>query len=276
MNVDDRRAPKISKDSVREFWNRASCGEELLLQAADERGFQEQARLRYELEPYIHPFARFGEGAGRDVLEVGVGLGADHEQWARAGARLHGIDLTPRAVELATRRLRQLGLSSDIRVGDAERLAFPDGSFDIVYSWGVIHHSPDTPAAVREIHRVLRPGGVARVMIYNKWSMIGLMLWLRYALLRGRPWRPLAEVYSEHLESPGTKAYTPAEAKAMFRNFYSCSVETVMTHGDLLEGGAGQRHRGMLLDVARRVWPRPLIRAAVPRAGLFMLIEARK
>ena len=83
-------------------------------------------------------------------------------------------------------------------------------------------------------------------------------------------------MYDEHLESPGTKAYTPAQARAMFSMFKACAVETVMTHGDLLEGQAGQRHQGILLSLARKVWPRWLIRRLAPRAGLFMLIEAHK
>ena len=264
------------KSAVHDFWNRASCGEELLLDGRDLAGFELQARRRYQLEPYIRDFARFDEGAGRDVLEIGVGLGADHEQWARSGARLCGIDLTPRAIQATTERFRQIGLTSELGVGDAEQLPFADASFDIVYSWGVIHHSPDTPAAVREIHRVLRAGGIARVMVYNKRSIIGLMLWTRYALLRGMPWKSLTDIYSQHLESPGTKAYTKAQGKELFAAFSDCTVRTVLTHGDLLESDAGQRHRGPLLSIARRLWPRALIRSVTPHAGLFMLIEARK
>ncbi len=264
------------KQAVRDFWNQASCGEELYLSALDVAGFDAHMLKRYELEPYIVDFAKFSSSRGKHVLEIGVGLGADHQQFAQAGAHLSGIDLTERAVLRTTERFRLNGLASDLRVGDAEHLPFFNNTFDVVYSWGVIHHSPDTPAAVREIHRVLREGGVARVMIYNYWSIIGLMLWLRYALMRGRPWQGLTQMYDEHLESPGTKAYTPSQARAMFSMFKSVTVDTVMTHGDLLEGQAGQRHQGILLSLARKVWPRWLIRRIAPRAGLFMLIEAHK
>jgi ubiquinone/menaquinone biosynthesis C-methylase UbiE len=149
---------------------------------------------RYELEPYILRFADFSTWSGRDVLEIGVGLGADHQRFAEAGATLHGIALTPRAVEHTQRRLRAFDLSSSLAVGDGEHLAFPDGGFDLVYSWGVIHHSPDTAAAAREIHRVLKPGGTAKVMIFHTWSMVGFMLWVRYALLRAKPWRTLRSI----------------------------------------------------------------------------------
>ena len=191
----------IQKERVRDFWDEAACGEELLLPSFDAAGFDLQAKERYRLEPYIISFAGFDEAKGLDVLEIGVGLGADHENFARAGANLCGIDLTPRAVDATRERFKILKLQSDLRVGDAESLPFSDDQFDFVYSWGVIHHSPDTGAAAREIIRVLKPGGQFRVMIYHKWSLVGFMLWLRYALLRGKPLTSLAQIYSQYLES---------------------------------------------------------------------------
>lgn len=121
------------------------------------------------------------------MLEIRVGLGADHQRFAEAGAELWGIDLTERAVEHTYKRMSCFGLSSYLAVGDAEALDFPENTFDRIYSWGVLHHSPDTPKAVSEALRVLRPGGRGSIMIYNKWSMVGVMLWLRYALLGLRP-----------------------------------------------------------------------------------------
>jgi hypothetical protein len=123
---------------------------------------------------------------------------------------------------------------------------------------------------------VLKPGGLAKVMIYHKWSMVGLMLWVRYALLAGRPWRSLTSVYSQHLESPGTKAYSRHEARQMFGRFKTVHIETVLSHADLLSSDAGQRHRGSALSIARKLWPRWLIRTVLPRCGLFMLITAHK
>jgi ubiquinone/menaquinone biosynthesis C-methylase UbiE len=264
------------KELVRDFWDKASCGELLYLPQSDREGYEAQARMRENLEPYIAGFADFGGARGLRVLEVGVGLGADHQRFAESGAELCGVDLTLRAVEHTRRRLAAFGLKSQIDVGDAEDLRFPDESFDRVYSWGVLHHSPDTKRAVEEVRRVLRRGGEARIMIYHKWSLVGLMLWTRYGLLQLRPWRSLAEIYAAHLESPGTKAYTVAEARAMFAAFANVHIHTVLTHGDLLESGAGQRHSGPLLSIARRVWPRWLLRRIVPGMGLFMLIVATK
>jgi len=264
------------KQAVRDFWNDAACGERLYLSGTDRRAYEGQSRVRYELEPYIPDFASFSASEGLRVLEIGIGLGADHQRFAEEGALLWGLDLTQRAVEHTHRRLAAFGLESRLFVGDAERLPFKDGVFDVVYSWGALHHTPDTPAAVGEVRRVLRTGGRARAMIYHRWSLVGIMLWTRYALLRARPWRSLAYVYAHHLESPGTKAYSVKEARELFSGFSEVNIRTVLTHGDLLESEAGQRHRGFLLSCARRIWPRSLIRRLFPGAGLFMLIDARK
>ncbi|MFL5482609.1 MAG: class I SAM-dependent methyltransferase [Gemmatimonadaceae bacterium] len=264
------------KELVREFWDEAACGEDLYLRGSDVASYELQAKQRYELEPYISEFAEFDAAKGKRVLEIGVGLGADHQRFAEAGAELCGIDLTARAVDHTRRRLSAYGLTSNVKIGDAERLEFPTGYFDRVYSWGVLHHSPATPDAVSEVWRVLKPGGKAHIMIYHKWSLVGLMLWVRYALLRLRPWLSLREVYARYLESPGTKAYTVREAKQLFSQFRAVEVATVLTHGDLLESQAGQRHNGPLLSIARRIWPRAGLRRFARNLGLFMLIRATK
>ena len=265
------------KVQLRDYWQASPCGE-IYGQGEELQERLERHRLeRYRLEPYIFDFAKFEEGAGRDVLEIGVGMGADHLEWARNRPRsLTGVDLTPAAIAYTRSRLSQQGLTSDLRVGDAEALPFPDASFDIVYSWGVLHHSPDTPKAISEALRVLRPGGIARVMIYHTYSITGYMLWFRYALMQGRPFRSLTDIYSEHLESPGTKAYTKVEAAEMFRGVRSAAINVILGSGDLLEGSAGQRHQGALLTIAKRIWPRKLIRTFLPGHGLFLTIEAVK
>jgi len=265
-----------NKEEVKLFWNSASCGEDLYLQNVNLAGYQEQLRKRYELEPYIIKFAKFDGSAGKKVLEIGVGLGADHQKFAESGAVLHGIDLTNRSISHTQKRFAMLDLKSDLKVGDAEALNFPDSTFDEVYSWGVLHHSPRTDKCIDEVWRVLKLGGVARIMVYNKWSIIGLMLWTRYALFRMRPLTTLEEIYSKYLESPGTKAYTKKQALVLFRKFSTISIDIELTHSDLLTSGAGQRHRGVILDIAKKIWPRTIIQKLMSRMGLFMLITATK
>lgn len=267
---------EASKEQVREFWDAATCGERLYLDGNAKESYLRQSGARYKIEPYIAEFAGFDRWVGKRILEIGVGLGADHQRFAEAGAVLWGIDLTERAVAHARTRFELFGLKSQLSVGDAENLGFEDDFFDMVFSWGVIHHTPDTPRAVQEIRRVLKPGGEARIMIYHKHSFVGYMLWFRYAFLRLQPFMPLTEIYSRYLERPGTKAYTTAEARALFSKFIGVDIAVQLTHGDLLTSGAGQRHRGWLLALARRIWPRRLIRTFFPGQGLFMIIRAVK
>lgn len=264
------------KQQEKSFWEEASCGEKLYLEAVTKDGYLQQAQKRYELEPEILSFAGFDKHRNQKVLEIGLGLGADHQKWAEAGAILYGVDLTKRAVEHTNRRFKLLGLHSHLQSADAEHLPFPDEFFDVVYSWGVLMCTPDTPKAIREVYRVLKPGGIAKIMIYHKYSMVGFMLWLRYALLIGRPFKPLIEIYMNHLESPGTKAYSVKEARVLFKDFKIEDIRTFLTHGDLLTSPVGQRHRGPLLSVARLIWPRGLIRLLFPKHGLFMTIKGRK
>ena len=276
INAQDAKpARNAAKQAVADFWEDGSCGEHLYLDGKDAENFQAHREIRYQLEPEILTFMDETDWKGKRVLEIGVGLGSDHQELAERGAILSGIDLTARAIANTKQRFAVNNLQSDLKVGDAENLPFDDATFDIVYSWGVIHCSPDTPKAAREILRVLKPGGKIKVMIYNKWSLIGLMLWGRYGLLAGKPFMSLAEVYDKYLESPGTKCYTPAEGAELFKGA-TVKTSVVLTHGDLLESAVGQRHRGFALDIARKLWPRWLLRRIAGDHGLFLLIDGHK
>lgn len=158
------------KDQVRDFWNANPCGAKFVdgVEVGSREFFDLVERHRYETEGHIREVVGFERWRGKDVLEIGCGLGTDAVQFARAGARYTGVDLTPRSVELVTRRFELYGLEGAARVADAEQLPFPDGSFDLVYSHGVLHHTPDTQRAFDEAHRVLRPGGTAMIMLYHR------------------------------------------------------------------------------------------------------------
>lgn len=265
-----------AKQEVYAFWEKASCGEELYLSKQNRDGYMQQAKIRYELEPYILDFADFKKYKGKRVLEIGVGLGADHQMFAESGAVLHGIDLTRRAIDNTAKRFQVFGLNSNLQVSDAERLPFSNDYFDMVYSWGVLHHTPDTEKAINEVLRVLKPGGEVKCMIYYKYSFVGYMLWLRYALLKFKPFTSLNTIYAQYLESPGTKAYSNREAEKLFSCFSDLKIKTILTHGDLLTSYIGQRHRGLVLSFAKLIWPRWIIKTFFPNNGLFMLITAKK
>jgi ubiquinone/menaquinone biosynthesis C-methylase UbiE len=157
------------KERVRAFWQANPCGTKFTDAAPGTRLFYERVEEhRYAKEWHIPAAAGFKEARGLSVLEIGCGLGTDGAQFARAGADYTGVDLTEAAIELARRRFELDQLPGRFRTADAEALDFPSESFDVVYSHGVLHHTPDTAAAVREVHRVLKPGGRAIVMLYHR------------------------------------------------------------------------------------------------------------
>jgi ubiquinone/menaquinone biosynthesis C-methylase UbiE len=144
--------------------------------------FEKLLKGRAAYAPWMAEELGYHDAKGLHILDVGCGQGIDVANFARAGASVTGIDLTPRHVELAQRHLEALGLQASIVEGDAERLPFPDRSFDRVTSNGVLHHTPRIEKALAEILRVLRPGGEARIILYNRQSF---HYWLTQVIYRG-------------------------------------------------------------------------------------------
>jgi len=170
-NGNQSEANEELKDRVRAFWQTHPCGTKFTDTEMGTPEFFERIEVhRYGKEWHIPIAANFAATRGLRVLEIGCGMGTDGAQFARAGADYTGIDLTEAAIELARKRFALSHLNGEFRVSDAENLDFEDGSFDLVYSHGVLHHTPDIEAAVREIYRVLKPGGRAIVMLYHRGS----------------------------------------------------------------------------------------------------------
>lgn len=164
---------KTTVEVVRGFWNDSPC-QAGLSQSENRRSyFEEISEKRYGGREWHVPIVGdFGSFRGKEVLEVGCGIATDGLEFARAGAIYTGIDLTPHSIELAKERFRVFRIPGRFEVANAEeKLPFPDCSFDHVYSFGVIHHSPAPAKIVREIQRVLRRGGTFTVMLYNKSSI---------------------------------------------------------------------------------------------------------
>ncbi len=157
------------KERVRAFWQANPCGVKFADAEPGSRRFYELVEThRYAKEWHIPAAANFAGARGLKVLEIGCGLGTDGAQFAKTGADYTGVDLTEAAVELARKRFELFDLAGKFQTADAENLEFADESFDLVYSHGVLHHTPDTTRAIREIYRVLRPGGRAIVMLYHR------------------------------------------------------------------------------------------------------------
>ncbi len=160
-------------NQVKGFWNANPCQSDLSSEQDRRRYFEDIARKRYEGREWHVPIvAKFPAFHGKDVLEIGCSIATDGLEFARNGARYVGVDLTPKSIELAKERFNLFGVPGQFEVADAEKeLPFPDDSFDHIYSFGVIHHSPVPERIVREIYRVLRPGGTLTVMLYNRSSV---------------------------------------------------------------------------------------------------------
>jgi SAM-dependent methyltransferase len=264
-----RSTPDL-KDGVRQFWNSDPCGTRYL-EGAD--SFAAHAKARYTLEPYIHDFAQFSSSSGLRVLEIGVGMGADYLEWLKNGAQATGIDISSASLKRARARCLAAGYQPDVQEADAEHLPFPDDSFDVVYSYGVLHHSPDTQQCFMEVQRVLKPGAEARIMVYHHPSLTGLMLWLRYGLLSGKS---LRQCVYDRLESPGTKSYTKAEASALLAGFENVAMKQVFSPGDLLLNQRSSRYQGLIYRLIWKMFPRRIVKSFGQGWGLFLLISARK
>jgi ubiquinone/menaquinone biosynthesis C-methylase UbiE len=222
---------------AREQWSQDPCGAEY--DREHELGtrefFDEVERYRYhEYAPWMPRLMEFDKFRGARLLEVGCGMGTDLLQFARGGARCTGVDLTPRSVEITRHRFKLYGADGNFMISDGEHLPFRSESFDVVYSNGVLHHTPDTAGAIREVHRVLRPGGVAKIMLYHRNS---LNYWLEIVLrrgvlglefLRGRSAEEIMSrviEFSDHDARPLVKVYSRRQMRELFGMFKDVRVE---------------------------------------------------
>lgn len=223
-------------DEVRAFWEEGACGSGKVivgdLEPLTKEWYERIEQYRYEVEPFIFSIAQFPRHAGKKLLEVGVGAGTDHLQWARSGVECYGVDLTEAALEATKTRFALYGFNANLQRLDAETLPFPDQCFDIVYSWGVIHHSEKPEVIVSEIRRVLKPGGLFIGMMYGRRSSFVFKLWVRQALLKGKPWLSFDDVVWDKVESVGTKSYTVDELRMMFRDFSEIELIPMLSKAD--------------------------------------------
>src|SRR6185295_6902607 len=216
---------------TREQWGQDPCGAEY--DREHELGtrefFDSVERHRYtEYAPWMPRLMQFENFRGQRLLEIGCGMGTDLLQFARGGARCTGIDLTPRSVEITRHRFKLYDARGAFTIGDGEHLPFASDTFDVVYSNGVLHHTPDTAGAIREVHRVLRKGGLAIVMLYHRNS---LNYWVEIVLrrgifaaefLRGHSAEDIMSrvvEHSEHEARPLVKVYSRKEARELLSNF---------------------------------------------------------
>src|ERR1700722_1399477 len=219
---------------------------------------------------------RFEEWRDKYVLEIGVGLGSDHLSFAEAGARMHALDLSAEHLRHTQQHLAFHGLHTEARLGDAEHNPWPDNSFDCVYSFGVLHHTPGTELAVQEVLRVLRPGGTAIIGLYHRDSAfywIYTMLYrgvVRLGLPRLGRRRLLSQIEYRSADNdalPLVKVYSRDQARQLFRGFKTVSVST---------HGIAASHLPRPLSWPFRMLPPALVERYFRFAGWYVCIRATK
>jgi len=206
MSQSTTTTPQLEQVSA--FWNANLCGSHFIdTEIYTEKFFEDYRELRYRKTHHLLSVIDWEEARGKKLLEVGLGVGADATMWARHGAIYTGIDLTEEASFATNKHFDYLGLQGTIEQGNAESMRFEDNSFDMVYSHGVLHHSPSIEKTFAEIHRTLKPGGKFIVMLYAKGSFnywVRIQLWFRlkliFTILKSKfGIEPKAKLWKEHL-----------------------------------------------------------------------------
>lgn len=218
------------KDEVQRQWDQDPCGGQYVKDARPDTldWFLEVEQYRYDVyAPWMREMMEFGRHSGEHILEIGAGIGTDHAQFAQAGGIMYDLDLSAGHLALARRNLQLRGFKGTFRHGDGETIPFPDNTFDLIYSNGVIHHTPNTKKVVAEIFRVLRPGGRCIIMVYAEnslhyWRMLFGMIGLAQGEITGAS---MGEIMSRHVElsehgaKPLVKVYTARRLRQMFAAF---------------------------------------------------------
>ncbi len=168
--------------------------------------FRQLDEYRFDKLNYLSRLVDFDGYKGKNLLEIGCGAGIDLVRFARGGAKVTGIDLSNTAIDLACKNIERSGHNADLRVMNGEYMQFGDNMFDVVYAHGVLQYTADTEKMIAEIHRVLRPGGEAILMVYNKYSWLNLM-------------RKLTRVPLEHEDAPVLKKFSVSELKQQLHPF---------------------------------------------------------
>jgi 2-polyprenyl-3-methyl-5-hydroxy-6-metoxy-1,4-benzoquinol methylase len=206
---------------VQEYWDRRPCNIRHSTQPVGSRQYFDEVEARkYRVEPHIPGFAEFAKWKGKRVLEIGCGIGTDTVNFARHGALVTSVDLSEKSIELAQHRIAVYGLQDQVRFyrGNAEELSslVPVEQYDLIYSFGVIHHTPHPDRVLEQLRKYARPGTTVKVMVYHRrsWKVLGILL----GEGRGRFWK-LGEWVAKNSEAqtgcPITYTYSRGEGREL-------------------------------------------------------------
>lgn len=205
----------VEIQQVKDYWDRRPCNiRHSALEVGSKSYFDEVDARRYFVEPHILDFADFSRWRGKSVLEIGCGIGTDMVRFISNGANYVGTELSTESLEVARLRLAAYGLEGNLQEVDVEELSVTlqtDHKFDLIYSFGVLHHTPDILRALKEIRKVARDSSEFRFMVYSKHSWKSAMISAGLDQPEAQFGCPIANSYSRAeiemlLEESGWKA----------------------------------------------------------------------
>jgi len=210
-------------EAVRNYWNVRPCNiRHSVRPVATKEYFDEVEKRKYFVEPHIPAFVQFEKWKGKKVLEIGCGIGTDSINFARAGADLTVVDISDKSLEITKKRFEVYSLKAKFYCGNVEDLSsfLPIERYDLIYSFGVIHHTPSPKKAISEIKRFMNKETILKLMVYNRISWKAGWIVLKYG--KGAFWRldELVCHYSEaQIKCPVTYTYTINSVKKLFKEF---------------------------------------------------------
>jgi 2-polyprenyl-3-methyl-5-hydroxy-6-metoxy-1,4-benzoquinol methylase len=249
VRADKQQNQEALLEEIRVYWNEHIHDLEIATQPLGTLGFfQELDEYRFDKLRYLPHVVDFSAYRGQRLLEVGCGVGIDLVRFARGGALVTGVDLAETSIELAKQYFQQAGLPADLRLMNGEALEFEDDSFDVVYAHGVLQYTANAQQMVAELHRVLKPGGKAIMMVYNKYSWLNLL-------------SKVMKVELEHEDAPVLKKYSIQEFRNLLQPFDSVRIvtERFPVETRLHHGIKGKLYNQVFVK-AFNVLPRALVR----------------
>jgi 2-polyprenyl-3-methyl-5-hydroxy-6-metoxy-1,4-benzoquinol methylase len=227
---------EVSVQQVKEYWDRRPCNIRHSRKSLGSAEYFEEVEARkYFVEPHIRDFADFERWRGRKVLEIGCGIGTDMVNFARHGAFVTAVDLSAESLQVAQRRAKIYGLEDRIQFynGSAEDLTsfLPAEPYDLIYSFGVIHHTPNPGRVIQQMRNYCAPGTIIKVMVYHRYSWKVFSILSRFG--KGKFWR-LSRVVAEHSEAqtgcPVTYIYSRNQGRELLESGGFHVVETAVEH----------------------------------------------
>ena len=251
--------------NIVDYWNRQPCNINHSNEpVGTELYFQQVTEKRYRAEPHVLDFAKFHLWRGKRVLEIGCGIGTDAEQFARHGAHYTGIDISSQSIQICRDRFKLLDLTGEFHEGSVtdNKLLSHIGKFDLVYSYGVLHHFPGMREHIKNLHEVLDVDGEFRFMVYarNSW---------KYAMIQKG-----LDQFEAQAECPYADAYTKEDIVGLLDGLFN--VERVRQDHCFMYNVPEYKQGHFELEPWFAAMPEVMREAVREYLGWHLLVKARK